>query len=115
MKRIFIFSFVLFLLALPALAEDPPPLEIVSHNWRVDPDHGVDGSVIWTVEIKNNTDKHFRTVTVEFATFDANKKILTADSTIVVNLHPGRSGFAESYADYIGNEKSARFRIAYAQ
>ena len=95
-----------------AAAGQDPGVEIVSWNWYADPDHGTKGSVIWTVEVKNNTRRTVTLVRVEFASYDNTGKILTSASTHVSNIRPGGTGADTSYATYFGSEKSAGVRIA---
>lgn len=89
----------------------PPPLEIVSWNWYADPDFGTDGSVIYTVELKNNTSRYIDLVRVEFATYDAADNLITSDYTFVRGLSPGGTGSTKAYATYFGREKTAKIKI----
>jgi len=42
----------------PLLQQGPiPPLEIADWNWYSDSDFGVNGAVVWNVEVKNNTNR----------------------------------------------------------
>ena len=43
----------------PLLKHSPlPDFEIVSWNWRSDPDYGTKGYVIWRVQVRNNTSNY---------------------------------------------------------
>ena len=96
----------------PLLKSSPlPPLEIADWNWYTDPSFGVDGAVIWNVEVRNNTSKYIEYVKVEFSTYDANDKLITSDFTYVKGLPPGGTATAKSYATYFGEEKTGRIRI----
>jgi hypothetical protein len=86
--------------------------EIVSSNWRVDPEFAGDGAVIWTVEVRNTTSATLETVQVEFSTYDAAGKVVAADFTFMDPIPPGESRTAEGFANYHGTEASARFQIA---
>ena len=88
-----------------------PPFEIVSWNWSTDPGFGIDGAVIWNVEVRNNTVTYVRQMRVDFATYDANDQLIDSDFTYVSGLSPGGTASAKSYATYYGREKTARIRI----
>lgn len=86
--------------------------EIVSSNWRADPDFALDGAVIWTVDVRNTTSRELELVQIEFSTYDGAGKIIAADFTFVGPIPPGETRSAESFADYHGTESSAKFRVA---
>lgn len=88
-----------------------PDYEIVDWNWHKDPDFGENGSIIFDVRVRNNTSKSVRSVKIEFATFDANGKIVNTKSTFVFGLPPGGIGSQKGYATYVGTEKTAMIRI----
>lgn len=96
----------------PLLKHNPiPPLEIADWNWYSDPEFGVDGSIIWNVEVRNNTNRYVKTVKVEFSSYDSSEKLITSDFTYVKGLSPGGKGTAKSYTTYFGREKTGRIRI----
>jgi hypothetical protein len=86
--------------------------EIVSTNWRVDPEFAGDGAVIWTVEVRNTTGVQLETVQVEFSTYDAAGKILAADFAFLDPIPPGETRTTEGFANYHGTEANAKFQIA---
>jgi len=88
-----------------------PRFEIVSWNWYTDPSFGSDGSVIWNVQVRNNTTKYVSSLKVEFTTYDAAGNIIETDYTFVSGLSPGGTSSAKSYATYFGGEKKAGIRI----
>lgn len=97
----------------PLLKKHPvPPLEIADWNWHTDPDFALRGSVIWNVEVRNNTDQYIGLVKVEFSTYDSSDKLITSDFTYVKGLSPGGTATGKGYATYFGQEKTGRIRIA---
>lgn len=97
---------------LPVLENEPvPAFEIVSSSWVRDPDFGGSGSVIYNVELRNNTSRYVENVRVEITTYDANGSIMTTDFTFVKGLAPGGTGSAKGYATYFGGEETARIRV----
>jgi hypothetical protein len=86
--------------------------QIVSHNWRVDPDYAGTGAVLWTVEVQNTSAAELDVVEVDFISYDANGKIVTVDFTSVGPIPPGEKTSGESFADVYGDETSAQFQIA---
>jgi len=96
----------------PLLKYNPiPPLEIADWNWYSDSGFGVNGAVIWNVEVRNNTSRYIELVKVEFSTYDSSDKLITTDYTYVKGLSPGGTATAKSYATYFGREKTGRIRI----
>jgi len=88
-----------------------PPYEIVSWNWQKDPGFGTDGAVIWNVEVRNNTSQYVSLLRVNFATYDANGRLIESDFTYVRGLSPGGTASTKSYATYYGREERARISI----
>lgn len=88
-----------------------PDFEIVSWKWYKDPSFGIDGSVIWTVEVRNNTNRYVEHLKVEFTSFDIQNRIITSDFSYISGLSPGGSGSTKSYSTYFGAEKTASIRI----
>lgn len=86
--------------------------QIASSNWRADPDFAFGGAVIWTVEVRNTTTTQLQSVRVDFASYDANGKIVAADFTFTDPIPPGETRSAESFADYHGTEATVKFQIA---
>lgn len=96
----------------PLLEHRPmPPLEIADWNWYSDSDFGVNGAVVWNVEVRNNTNRYIETIKVEFSTYDSSEKLITTDFTYVKGMSPGGTATAKSYATYFGREKTGRIRI----
>ena len=97
------------------LATEDPGLtraQIISSNWRVDPDFAGEGAIIWTVEVQNDTDVQLEAVQVDIVTYDTSGKIVTTDLTFVGPIPPGERRSSQSYADYYGTEANAIFQIA---
>lgn len=88
-----------------------PDFEIVSWNWYTDPSFGIEGSVIWNVEVRNNTSRYVEYLEVEFTTYDGSGNIMDSDFTYVKGLSPGGTSSAKAYATYFGKEKKAGIKI----
>jgi uncharacterized protein YgiM (DUF1202 family) len=88
-----------------------PPFEVVTWNWRKDPNFGTKGAIIYTVEVRNNTNKYVSSLRVDFATYDKNGNVMDATFLYVSGLQPGGTSSDKSYATYFGNEKKASIRI----
>jgi hypothetical protein len=88
-----------------------PDFEILSWNWVKDYNFGVDGAIIWTVEVQNNTNNYIDHLRVEITTYDKNGKIMTSDYTFVKGLSPGGTASNTSYSTFYGGEKNAKVRI----
>jgi hypothetical protein len=86
--------------------------EIVSSNWRADPEFAGGGAVIWTVEVRNTTGVQLEAVQVEFSTYDAAGKVIAADFAFLDPIPPGETRTGEGFADYHGTEANAKFQIA---
>jgi List-Bact-rpt repeat protein len=85
--------------------------QIVSSNWRVDPEFEGEGAIVWTVEVQNTTAAEIEEVEVDFVTYDASGKVVAADKTFVGPIPAGAKMSAESFADLHGNEASVRFQV----
>ena len=72
--------------------------EIVSSDWRADPEFAGGPSVIWTVEVRNTTAAQLNTVQVEFSTYDAAGKIVAADFALLDPIPPGETRVTEGFA-----------------
>jgi hypothetical protein len=94
--------------------EDPGlgAAQIVSSNWRVDPDFAGEGAIIWTVEVQNTSADLMEAVQVDFITYDASGKILDYDFTSVGPIPPGERRASEGQAVLRGNETSVNFQVA---
>ncbi|HEY0087749.1 MAG TPA: DUF2116 family Zn-ribbon domain-containing protein [Candidatus Lokiarchaeia archaeon] len=88
-----------------------PDLEIADWNWRTEPDFGGDGAVIYTVQIRNNTNRYIKNVLVEITTYDSNGNLIDTDQTYVTGLSPGGTASGKGYATYYGKENRASIRI----
>jgi hypothetical protein len=86
-------------------------LQVVSSNWRADPNSGLEGAVIWTVEVQNNGSTQVEDVRVDIVIYDSAGKIVTTDFTFVGPIPPGEKRSSESFADYHGTEASVQFQI----
>ena len=87
------------------------PVEVSSWNWYKDPNYGTKGSVRWTVEVKNLSNKYIDRVKVKFATYDANEKIITSSFAYVKGLAPYGTSTTSSFMTYFGKEETASIRI----
>jgi SH3 domain-containing protein/zinc ribbon protein len=88
-----------------------PDFEIVSWNWRKDPDFGTNGTVIWRVQVRNNTSNYVELLKVEFTSFDSRGNIVDTDYVYVNALRPYGTASDKGYATYYGTEKKASIRI----
>lgn len=85
--------------------------EIADWNWGADKRFAGRGAVIWSVIVKNVSDRNIAAVRVQITTFDKLEKLITTDDTYVNAIPPGGTGSAKAYADYYGTEHSATIRI----
>jgi List-Bact-rpt repeat protein len=94
--------------------EDPhlSSAQITSSDWRVDTETGLEGAVVWTVEVQNVTGAALESVEVEFVTYDSAGKIVAADHTFLDPIPPGEKRSAQGLADHHGTEATAKFQIA---
>jgi hypothetical protein len=94
--------------------EDPnlAAAQIVSSNWRVDPEFAEEGAVVWTVEVQNTTGDQLEAVQVDFITYDAAGKILDYDFTFVGPIPPGGRQASEGLAEVHGGETTVNYQIA---
>jgi hypothetical protein len=86
--------------------------QVVSSNWRIDPEYADEGAVIWTVEVQNTSHKKLESVQVDFITYDANGQILDYDLTFVGPLAPGARKSSKGFAQLRGGEANVKFEIA---
>lgn len=87
-------------------------VEIVSSDWRVDPESAAEGFIPWTVEVRNTSSSQLESVRIEFSTYDAAGKILGASFTFLGPIAPGAAQSANDVADYHGTEASAKFQVS---
>lgn len=87
-------------------------VEIVSWNWRTDPNFGTEGAVIWTAEVENQASTPIESVRLELTTYDASGSVLASEFTYVSGLPPGGRKSTKSYATYYGTEDRARLQVA---
>jgi hypothetical protein len=94
--------------------EDPGlgAAQIVSSNWRADPEFAGEGGIVWTVEVRNTSAQLMETVRVDFVTYDAGGKILDYDFTFVGPIDPGATGAAEGFAHLRGGETSVNYQVS---
>jgi len=85
--------------------------EIADWNWREDTSFGTDGTIHWTVQIRNTTDRYIESVKVEFTTYDASGKLVSTTFTYVDAIAPGGTRSESSYADYYRTEQRATVKI----
>lgn len=87
-------------------------VEVVSSAFYPQPNFGVEGSVIWVVEVRNATSQLVESAEIDFTTHDASGGILASSSTFVGPIPPGEVRVGQSFADYLGTEASADFQVA---
>nr|AUN36813.1 hypothetical protein [uncultured bacterium] len=94
--------------------EDPhlSSAQITASDWKVDPETGLEGAVVWNVEVQNVSSTQLESVEVEFATYDSAGKIVAADHTFLDPIPPGEKRSAQGLADHHGTEATAKFQIA---
>ena len=85
--------------------------EVVSFNWRKEPNFGTNGTIKWNVEIKNRSDRYVESVRVEFATYDNDGKLVASTFAFVSAIPPGASRSTQSYADLYRTEAKANVNI----
>ena len=86
--------------------------KIESVNWRPDPAFGGHGTIKWNVEVRNLSDRPIARARVDFITRDASSNLLASTFTLVVAIPPGGKRSMDVFADYYGNEVTARASIA---
>lgn len=86
-------------------------VEVVSSAFYPQPDFGVEGAVIWVVEVRNVTTRLIETAEVDFTTHDASGGVLAVGSTFVGPIPPGETRVGQSFADYLGGETTADFQV----
>jgi Divergent InlB B-repeat domain len=86
--------------------------QITSSNWRPDSTFAGTGAVIWTVEVQNMTGVQLESVEVDIVVYNSAGRIIATDATFVGPIPPGEKRSSQGYADYHGNEASAKFQIA---
>ena len=105
MKKLIIFcSFMVFCVNVYAI-------EIVKITWHADETFGYGGSVIWSVDVKNNSDVYIERVKVKFITYDPYEKIITTNYIYIHDLSPGGTYHGGGYASYFGNEYTATAQV----
>ncbi len=98
------------------LEEGPiPMLEISSWNWVKDADFGSDGSVIWTAQVRNNSDQNVQSVRLEFTTYARDSSLITTDYGFVTGIPPGGTRSTKGYATYFGTERKAMLQVTSAR
>lgn len=90
---------------------DIPDIEIVNWNWQADRDFTSAGSVIWMVELRNNTSRYIDAVKVEISIYDKQGRLTETDYTYVKGLPPGGTASDKNYATYYGTEHKASIRV----
>lgn len=88
-----------------------PLVEITSWNWVKDRNFGTNGSIIWTVEVRNNTGGPIQSVKLNLTTYDTADNVLTSDFTYVSGIPAGSTRSIKSYATYFGTEEKARVSV----
>jgi len=80
-------------------------------NWSKDYDFGTKGVIKWNVEVSNNSNKYIEYVTVEFATYDKDNRLVSSNFTFIKAIPPHNSRTESSYADLYRTEKDAKIKI----
>jgi hypothetical protein len=96
-------------------AEDLASVEIADWNWHADPSYGSHGTVRWNVEVRNKSTRNVRSARVEFATYDAEGKLVTSTFTYVDAIPAGGTRGDNSFAEFYGTEKTAKTRLSSVQ
>lgn len=89
--------------------------EIVDWNWRKDPSFGTRGTILWTVEVRNTSDRYMESVRVDMTTYDAGGGLVSSNFTYVTAIPPGETRSSQSYADLYRTEETARAVVASAR
>jgi Divergent InlB B-repeat domain len=94
--------------------EDPGlgAAQIVSSNWRAEPDLAGEAVIIWTVEVQNTGTVELETVRIDFVTYNASGQILAYDFTFVEAIPPGETRASEGLAELRGGEASVNYQVA---
>jgi hypothetical protein len=96
----------------PSSAVSTDAAEVVSWNWRPDPNFGSRGTIRWNVEIRNKSDRNIRSVKVQFSTYDSTGSLIASTFTFVDAIPPGDTRSGSSFADWYRTEKNATVKIA---
>jgi uncharacterized repeat protein (TIGR02543 family) len=86
-------------------------LEVVSSAFYPEPVFGVEGAVIWVVEVRNVTSQLIESAEVGFSSRDAAGEVLAVSSTFIGPIPPGETRVGQSFAEYLGTEASADFQV----
>ncbi len=86
-------------------------VQVVSSAFYPQPDFGVEGAVIWVVEVRNVTSQLIESAVVDVTTRDASGGVLAVGSTFVGPIPPGETRVGQSFADYLGTEVTADFQV----
>jgi hypothetical protein len=86
--------------------------ELVDYNWHADPESAGRGTIKWSASVKNLTERPIEMAKVDFTTYDAGGKLIATTFTYVHAIPPGGVRSDDSYADYYGNEASARVVVS---
>jgi hypothetical protein len=85
-------------------------LQITSSAWYPAPDLA-EGSVVWVVEVRNNSSQTMEFARVNYTSHDAAGNVLVSDFTLVGPIPPGETRANEGLAEYRGTEASVDFQL----
>lgn len=85
-------------------------LQITSSAWYPAPELG-EGSVIWVVEVRNNSSQTIEFARVDYTSLDAAGNVLVSDFTLVGPIPPGETRANEGLAEYRGTEASVDVQL----
>ena len=86
-------------------------VEVVSSAFYPRPDDGGGAVVIGVVEVRNVTSQPIEIAEIEFTTRDAAGAVLASSPTFVGPIPPGETRVGQGFADYLGTEATADFRV----
>jgi hypothetical protein len=85
-------------------------VQVVSSAFYLEPGSG-EGVVIGVVEVLNSGTQLIETAEIEFTTRDAAGAVLASGPAFVGPIPPGDTRVGQGFADYVGTEATADFRV----
>ncbi|MDP3714936.1 MAG: FxLYD domain-containing protein, partial [Burkholderiales bacterium] len=89
-------------------------VRVVSTRWVKDPDFTRSGAIKWFAEVENTSARNIASARIEFTTYDAAGNIVSKDSGFATAVPAGGRGSVSGYADFYRTEKTATFRVTWA-
>jgi hypothetical protein len=86
-------------------------VKVEDWNWKKDPSFGTEGTIRWSVKIKNLSEKYVESVKVELTTYDQSGKLITTAFTFVSSIPPGDTRSKQGFANYYGTEQKASLKV----